>query len=120
VSFGLVFLSGSRPADTQRGQRPAGRITRPNTWRQPTTGTRSVKETSCRAGGVHTCQPNQDLAIQRAALAAAGCAVVRAETKSGARRDGRTELQVLLDFVQPGDTLVVTRVDRLARSLRAR
>ncbi len=31
---------------------------------------------------------------------------------------GRTELQVLLDFVQPGDTLVVTRIDRLARSMR--
>lgn len=34
------------------------------------------------------------------------------------RRDGRTELQVLLDFVQHGDTLVVTRIDRLARSMR--
>ena len=61
---------------------------------------------------------DQDLALQLAALKAAGCAVVRAEKKSGARRDGRSELQVLLDFVQPGDTLVVTRVDRLARSLK--
>jgi DNA invertase Pin-like site-specific DNA recombinase len=61
---------------------------------------------------------DQDLAIQLAALKAAGCTVVRAEKKSGARRDGRSELQVLLDFVQPGDTLVVTRIDRLARSLK--
>ena len=61
---------------------------------------------------------DQDLAIQLAALKAAGCAVIRAEKKSGSRRDDRTELQVLLDFVQPGDTLVVTRVDRLARSLK--
>ena len=61
---------------------------------------------------------DQDLAIQRAALKAAGCRVIRAEKASGSRRDGRTELQVLLDFVQPGDTLVVTRIDRLARSLR--
>ena len=37
---------------------------------------------------------------------------------SGARRDGRTELQVLLDFLRAGDTLVVTRIDRLARSLK--
>jgi len=44
--------------------------------------------------------------------------VVRAEKASGSRRDGRTELQVLLDFVQPGDTLVVTRIDRLARSMK--
>ena len=61
---------------------------------------------------------DQDLTIQRAALKAAGCSVVRAEKASGSRRDGRTELQVLLDFVQPGDTLVVTRIDRLARSMK--
>ncbi len=61
---------------------------------------------------------DQDLTIQRTALKAAGCGVVRAETASGTRRDGRTELQVLLDFVQPGDMLVVTRIDRLARSMK--
>ena len=61
---------------------------------------------------------DQDLTVQRQALRAAGCSVVRAEKASGSRRDGRTELQVLLDFVQSGDTLVVTRIDRLARSLK--
>jgi DNA invertase Pin-like site-specific DNA recombinase len=61
---------------------------------------------------------DQDLSIQRAALKAAGCEVIRAEKASGARRDGRTELQVLLDFLRGGDTLVVTRIDRLARSLK--
>ena len=61
---------------------------------------------------------DQDLSIQRAALKAAGCEVIRAEKASGARRDGRTELQVLLDFLRAGDTLVVTRIDRLARSLK--
>jgi DNA invertase Pin-like site-specific DNA recombinase len=40
--------------------------------------------------------------VQRRALRAAGCSVIRAEKKSGNRRDGRSELQVLLDFVQPG------------------
>ena len=59
-----------------------------------------------------------DLAIQQAALKAAGCEVIRAEKASGTRRDGRSELQVLLDFVRAGDTLVVTRIDRLARSLK--
>jgi hypothetical protein len=49
---------------------------------------------------------------------AAGCEVIRAETASGTRRDGRTELQVLLDFLRAGDTLIVTRIDRLARSLK--
>jgi DNA invertase Pin-like site-specific DNA recombinase len=61
---------------------------------------------------------DQDLTLQRAALKAAGCEVIRAEKASGTRRDGRTELQVLLDFLRAGDTLVVTRIDRLARSLK--
>jgi DNA invertase Pin-like site-specific DNA recombinase len=61
---------------------------------------------------------DQDLRLQRAALKAVGCNVIRAEKASGSRRDGRTELQVLLDFVQPGDTLIVTRIDRLARSMK--
>jgi DNA invertase Pin-like site-specific DNA recombinase len=47
---------------------------------------------------------DQDLTVQQQVLRAAGCGVVHAEKASGARRDDRTELQVLLDFVQPGDT----------------
>ena len=61
---------------------------------------------------------DQDLAIQEEALRAAGCQVVRAEKRSGGSREGRTELRLLLDFLHPGDTLVVTRIDRLARSVR--
>ena len=61
---------------------------------------------------------DQDLTLQRAALKAAGCEVIRAEKATGTRRDGRTELQVLLEFLREGDTLVVTRIDRLARSLK--
>jgi len=45
---------------------------------------------------------DQDLAIQLAALKAAGCGVVRAEKASGSKRDGRTELQVLLTSCRPG------------------
>jgi DNA invertase Pin-like site-specific DNA recombinase len=61
---------------------------------------------------------DQDLAIQKAALKAAGCTVIRAEKASGASRNGRSELETLLEFLRKGDTLVVTRIDRLARSLR--
>ena len=61
---------------------------------------------------------DQDLSIQQAALMAAGCTVVRAEKASGTSRNGRAELDALMQFVRPGDTLVVTRIDRLARSLR--
>jgi DNA invertase Pin-like site-specific DNA recombinase len=61
---------------------------------------------------------DQDLSIQRTALKAAGCRVIRAEKASGTSRNGRTELETLLQFLTAGDTLVVTRVDRLARSMR--
>ena len=44
--------------------------------------------------------------------------MIRAEKKTGTRRDGRSELDTLLQFLRGGDTLVVTRIDRLARSLK--
>lgn len=61
---------------------------------------------------------DQDLSIQQEALRAAGCAVIRAEKATGTTREGRSELETLMAFLRPGDTLVVTRIDRLARSLR--
>lgn len=61
---------------------------------------------------------DQHLVLQERALKLAGCRHVRSEKASGTSLNGRTELQTLLDFLQPGDTLVVTRIDRLARSLR--
>jgi DNA invertase Pin-like site-specific DNA recombinase len=60
---------------------------------------------------------DQDCAIQEAALRAAGCTLVRTEKKSGTSREGRTELETVLSFLREGDTLTVTRIDRLARSL---
>jgi DNA invertase Pin-like site-specific DNA recombinase len=60
---------------------------------------------------------DQDLSIQEAALRAAGCGVVRTEKRSGTTTAGREELRAVLDFLQAGDTLVVTRIDRLARSI---
>ena len=60
----------------------------------------------------------QDLTLQTQTLRAAGCEIIRTEKASGSSRDGRTELSLLLEFLRPGDTLMVTRVDRLARSIR--
>jgi DNA invertase Pin-like site-specific DNA recombinase len=60
---------------------------------------------------------DQDLTIQQEALAAAGCEIVRSEKVSGTSTQGRDELNTLLEFVREGDELVVTRVDRLARSV---
>jgi DNA invertase Pin-like site-specific DNA recombinase len=60
---------------------------------------------------------DQDHGIQEAALRAAGCTMVRAEKQSGTSMAGREELATVLAFLQPGDTLMVTRIDRLARSV---
>ena len=59
----------------------------------------------------------QDLAAQEAELMAAGCAKVFKEKVSGAQTD-RAELAKLLQKIESGDVLVVTRLDRLARSTR--
>jgi DNA invertase Pin-like site-specific DNA recombinase len=61
---------------------------------------------------------DQDLTIQREALQRAGCDLVREEKASGTKRAGRQELELLLKFLRPGDTLVVTRIDRLAQSMK--
>jgi len=60
---------------------------------------------------------DQNLEIQIAALKAAGCDVIRSEKRSGTSTKGRTELQTVLDFLRKGDVLIVTRIDRLARSI---
>src|SRR5215831_6674354 len=60
---------------------------------------------------------DQNLEIQEAALKAAGCEVIRSEKRSGTTTAGRVELQTVLDFLRHGDVLVVTRIDRLARSI---
>jgi DNA invertase Pin-like site-specific DNA recombinase len=51
------------------------------------------------------------------ALEAAGCLRVFADKKSGRDAD-REELGKALDWLRPGDTLVVTSLDRLSRSLQ--
>lgn len=60
---------------------------------------------------------DQDCSIQEAALRAAGCTIIRSEKKSGTSTDGREELANILAFLRDGDTLMVTRIDRLARSV---
>jgi DNA invertase Pin-like site-specific DNA recombinase len=59
----------------------------------------------------------QTVAAQVAALRAAGCAKVYSETASGAKTD-RAELAKAMRVLEPGDVLMVTRLDRLARSTR--
>jgi DNA invertase Pin-like site-specific DNA recombinase len=60
---------------------------------------------------------DQDRALQLDALNAAGCEKVFEETASGGKID-REQLAAALEFMRDGDTLVVWKLDRLARSMR--
>jgi DNA invertase Pin-like site-specific DNA recombinase len=58
---------------------------------------------------------DQDLSIQILRLKAAGCTTIYQEKYSGSIRT-RPQLTACLKALQAGDTLVITRIDRLARS----
>jgi DNA invertase Pin-like site-specific DNA recombinase len=61
---------------------------------------------------------DQDLSLQEEKLRAAGCTILRSEKVTGTSTEGRKELRSTIEFLRAGDTLVVTRIDRLARSIR--
>jgi DNA invertase Pin-like site-specific DNA recombinase len=60
----------------------------------------------------------QNTATQEAKLRASGCTLIRTETVSGGSRNGRNELASILDFIRPGDVLIVVKLDRLGRNTR--
>ena len=60
----------------------------------------------------------QHTTIQVEALKAAGCHRVWEEKVSGTSSVSRAELESVLSYLRNGDTLVVTRIDGLARSLK--
>ena len=64
---------------------------------------------------VSTLDQNPDLQLD--ALKAAGCRKLFVEKASGARQD-RAQLAAALDYLREGDTLVVWKLDRLARSMK--
>ncbi|NJM94245.1 MAG: recombinase family protein [Cytophagales bacterium] len=60
---------------------------------------------------------DQNPQLQLDALQQAGCERIYTEKLSGARQD-RPELRHAIDYLRPGDTLIVWKLSRLARSLR--
>src|SRR3978361_2337384 len=60
---------------------------------------------------------DQNLDVQESALRTAGCTLIRSEKRTGTTTAGREELRTVLDFLRSGDVLMVTRIDRLARSI---
>ena len=87
-----------------------------------TTGQKRTAGASQRSGKLigyaRVSTTDQDLAVQRESLKRAGVGIIFEEKASGTKRDGRTELQKVLSVLGEGDALVVTRLDRLGRSLR--
>ncbi|MEM8576016.1 MAG: recombinase family protein, partial [Pseudomonadota bacterium] len=60
---------------------------------------------------------DQKPALQTDALKDAGCEKIFREKASGAQRD-RPQLAAAIDYMRDGDTLVVWKLDRLARSMK--
>lgn len=71
-----------------------------------------------RIGYARASTQDQSLDIQIERLAQAGCSPIRGEKVSGKSREGRGELESVLQFVRDGDELVVCKLDRLGRSTR--
>jgi DNA invertase Pin-like site-specific DNA recombinase len=71
-----------------------------------------------RIGYARVSTTDQDHATQGARLKAAGCDIIRAEKVSAKSREGRDELASIMEFIRPGDELVVVKLDRLGRSTR--
>jgi len=69
-------------------------------------------------GYARTSTVEQNLDSQIIALKAANCEIIRIEQKSGNNLADRKELNNILDFIHKDEYLVVTRIDRLARSLK--
>ena len=59
---------------------------------------------------------DQNLDSQEVALKAAGCEVILMEKVSGASRANRPKLALLLEVIGQGDTVIVSRLDRLSRN----
>src|SRR5215204_155875 len=71
-----------------------------------------------RIGYARVSTADQDLDTQLTKLKAEGCGIIRSEKVSGGSGAGRTELATIIEFLRPGDELVVTRLDRLGRDTR--
>ncbi len=77
----------------------------------------ATSTTHYRFGYARVSTLQQDEALQRDALQAAGCDRIFVDKASG-KLESRPALDALLEQARPGDSVVVWRLDRLGRSLR--
>lgn len=81
------------------------------------TNTTSAAVPGAMIGYARVSTHDQSLDVQVNALTTAGCHRIFKEKRSGTTTEGRDELKEMLNFVRAGDTVVVVRIDRLARSI---
>jgi len=106
-----AFVRGARPWEGQEQQQEPNEAQEQQ--QQATSGPRKARKLGY--GRVSTEQQSE--AQQRAQLEAAGCAEIFTEQISSGRKD-RPQLAAVLAALEPGDTLVICKLDRLARSLQ--
>lgn len=70
-----------------------------------------------RIGYARVSTNGQSLELQREALTKSGCEELFEEKLSGKQAGNRPQLQAAMKFIRKGDILVVTKLDRLARSM---
>src|ERR1700722_8076546 len=73
------------------------------------------QEMAMRYGYTRVSTAKQDCSNQIDALKAAGCTTIFTERVSAKSTNNRTEFNRLMRALKPGDTVVVTKLDRLAR-----
>ena len=104
-------MSSTRVAATNRAKTAPAKKAAPS-------GPSSARREGHLIGYARVSSIGQDTATQEAKLKAAGCTLIRTETVSGGTRNGRDELGSILDFIRPGDVLIVVKLDRLGRNTR--
>jgi DNA invertase Pin-like site-specific DNA recombinase len=100
-------------ARTKRRLRPAA----PKVARARSSDAGDITSKPMLIGYARVSTVDQNLALQRDALTEAGCAKIFIEQMSGAVTD-RPALHDALEFARSGDTLIVWKLDRLARSMK--
>src|SRR6516225_2655092 len=100
-------------ARARRRLRPAA----PKVARARSSETGEVTSKAMLLGYARVSTVDQNLALQRDALSEAGCTKIFTEQMSGAVSD-RPALHDALEFARSGDTLIVWKLDRLARSMK--
>jgi hypothetical protein len=105
--------AGHAAARTKRRLRPAA----PKVVRARSSDAGEITSKPMLIGYARVSTIDQNLALQRDALTEAGCTKIFTEQMSGAVTD-RPALQDALEFARSGDTLIVWKLDRLARSMK--